>query len=273
MRPHRQVRRYDTRPIYSRRPSAPQRPGGGYHLPEIKVSWIKLAAAGVAVLLVLALLSRATKFERISFQGNNGVDARQLEKVASEGLRKQWFGRNTALINTSALGSYIEENEPGVKQAKVKRRLPNRLEVIIEERQPSLNWRSGNSTFLLDVDGTVIGRPTGVYAKLPTVIDTNNLPVKAGERVVTAAFVKFCSEFLAQLPAQAGLQPVESRIAETTSEIYVKTDKGYTLKLDTTRPPAGEMADLKAVLGELSRSRKQPAEYIDLRIPNKAYYK
>lgn len=225
-----------------------------------------------AVLAVLVLFSQATRLNQIKINGLSQLDAQHMQRVAAEGASKQWFGRNTLLISPGALSDYIKQAEPGVKQAQVKRSGLHSLSITVTERQPSLNWKSGDTVYLLDADGTVIGESKGAYVKLPTVIDGSNLPVKVGDRVAPQSFVAFASEF-SRRAGEAGVAVAQMTVPETTSELMVKTNKGYVLKLDTTRTVSGELGDLKAVLAELAKSRKTPSEYIDLRIEHKAYYK
>lgn len=277
MRPQRQVKRYQTRPSYGpayarRRDRRSKQTSWQQRLPRLRFSMVKWSAIGVVLLATLVLVSQATRLQEVKVSGNQALEAANVQQLAQQGIDKQWFGRNTLLLNGGALTAALEAAEPAIKSAEIKRRGFHAIEVVISERQPSLNWKTNGVSYLLDVDGTVIGLSTVAYAKLPTVVDTSNLPVKEGERVAPAAFVTFCSEFIKALP-QAGLQVAEVTVPETTSEIHIKTDKGFILKLDTTRPAAGELADLKAVQTELTRAKKTPAEYIDLRIEHKAYYK
>jgi cell division septal protein FtsQ len=241
-------------------------------VPEIKTGWIKLAAISAVTIGLLAFLGQATRLNTIRISGAKELDTGHLQRVAQEGASKQWFGRNALLLNTGALVTYIETAEPGVKSAQIKHRGFHTVEVVVTERQPSLNWKSNNILYLLDVDGTVIGPSKGSYVRLPTVTDSTNLPVKEGSIVAPASFVAFSGEFIRRLP-EAGLQASEAIVPETTSELNIKTQQGYMLKLDTTRNAGSELDDLKNVQRELAKAHKAPTQYIDLRIEHKAYYK
>ncbi len=270
MRPQRQVKRAGARPNYARRDQPVRRsaPRG----PRLKIGWVRPAIIALALVVIMGLVSSATRLQKITISGQQSLDGDHLTRVAEEGARRQWFGGNTLLLNTGALQNYIEQAEPGVRQAKVSRSGLHQARVVVNERQPSLNWKSGAALYLLDSDGTVIGESRGVYVKLPVVIDSNSLPVKVGDRVAPTAFVSFTTEFVGKL-AGLGLVATEITVPASTSELYIKTNQGYTLKLDTTRSAAGEIEDLQAVKKELARAKKLPADYIDLRIENKAYYK
>ncbi|HUC20505.1 MAG TPA: FtsQ-type POTRA domain-containing protein [Candidatus Polarisedimenticolaceae bacterium] len=268
----RHVNRANARPSYSRQSSSSSRP----QLPQLprvaRRFWIRLGIAGTGILLVLVLIARSTTLSAISVHGEAGIAEDRLTTLVKEGLQRQWLGRSLLLVNTSGLGDYLLEREPAIKSVRVSRKLPRTLVVTIIERQPSLNWKTAGNSYLLDANGTIIGPTAGEYAKLPTITDSNNLPVGAGDRVVPTAFVGFCRELVGLLPG-VGYQVSGMSVPASTSEVYVQTTNNITLKFDTTRPAGEEVADLKQVQLELKRAKKQPTQYIDLRIQHKAYYK
>jgi cell division septal protein FtsQ len=271
MRPQRQVRRSQTRPSYARRQSqSPRLPR--IKLPRLQLGWFRWLAIALVLFGLVSVFASSTSLKSVTIHGNQSLDSDHLQRVAREGARKQWFGSNTLFLNAGALQDYIEKAEPGVKTAKLHRSGLHGIDINVTERQPTLNWKTGGAVYLLDADGTVIGPSKGIYVKLPTVIDSNNLPVKVGDRVAPTTFITFTSQMVARLP-EAGLSATEISVPQTTSEVYIKTNKGYTLKLDTTRGVEGELADLKAVQAQLVKAKKAPVEYIDLRIEHKAYYK
>ena len=273
MRPQRQVRRSSTRPTYARRrPSAPKRPRQKLQLPAIKVTWVRLAAIIILVVLLFIGIGTLTSLKRITVRHNNALTTDHITNVARTALDKQWFGGNVILVNTSALAHSLEQADPGIKKASVHRSLFHGITIDITERQPTLNWKSGGTTYLLDADATAIGPTKGAYTTLPTVTDSSNLPVKTGDRVAPTSFVSFAADIAKLLPA-AGYVITDMTVPTTTSELNVRTSTGLVIKFDTTRPPGEQIADLQAVQKELAKAKKTPTEYIDLRIEHKAYYK
>ena len=259
------------RPSYSRQQSRRRRPVPNFSQ-VASGFWIRLAVVSTLILLALVLIARGTAVSTVKVEGNHLLPTSSLVELGQKGLKDQWFGRNVLLINTSGLGDYLLGHELGLKEVKVKRQLPHALVIKVTERQPSLNWKTNGVLYLLDADGTIIGPTGGSYAKLPIINDSNNLPVKTGDRVVPTAFVRFCQDLTSLLPG-AGQTISGFTIPASTSEVYVQTAKGITIKFDTTRPVGEEVDDLRQVLAELTKSKKSPAEYIDLRIEHKAYYK
>ncbi len=138
-------------------------------------------------------------------------------------------------------------------------------------KQPSLGWSTGNQIYVLDKDGTVIGVAAGSVS-FPVVYDGSNLPVAVGQRVASVHFVDFVSSIVPALAA-SGITVTRLDIKDTTFDLAAQTNKGYRLLFDTSRGAAEEVADLNAVQRLLVTQKRTPAEYIDLRIAGKAYYK
>ncbi len=181
----------------------------------------------------------------------------------------RWQQRNLLTLNGAALEDDLLKADPMIKTAETRRKWMNGISVEVVLKQPSLGWSSGNQAYLLDRDGSAIGQlPPGTG--LPVVIDGSNLPVELGSRVATARFVGFTGE-LAQALNALKLNPTRYEVKDTTLDLYVTTNKGYQLIFDTSRSAQDEVRDLQALLGFLNG--KVPAQYIDLRITGKAYYK
>jgi cell division septal protein FtsQ len=265
----RHVRRAGMRPSYTRRQPAPRRQ---LQLPRVRLVWVWLVATGLILFGVLFGLAQLTALKQVRIQGNNTLTTIHVAQLTHQGLSRQLFGHNLVLVDTAALAAYLQQTEPGIKQVSIQRHLPHTLVVAVVERQPALNWKTNGAIYLLDTNATVISATNATYAHLPTVTDSSNLPVKTGDRVAPTVFVSFCST-VAQLLPPAGYTIQDMTVPETTSEVYVQTTQGVLLKFDTTRPAGEEIADLKAVQVQLAAAHKTPTQYIDLRIPHKAYYK
>lgn len=181
-----------------------------------------------------------------------------------------WYG-NLLTLDPGGLASKLQQADPILKSVNVTRKLPHTITVTVSLKQPSLGWSTGNQAYLLDRDGTAIG-PLPAGSKLAVVTDGSNLPVKAGDRVASARFVAFVGELVPALAA-LGLPAAHLDVADTTQDLSIQTSKGYRLIFDTSRSVKDELFDLKAVLATLAIQKKTPAEYIDLRISGKAYYK
>lgn len=211
-------------------------------------------------------------WNNFSVQHVNVTTATRGDNVKAEAqlvLTKSLRQGNLLTLQTGKLASDLVALDPEIKSVDIQRSWPHGINLIVTQKQPAFGWSTGNQNYLLDRDGTVIGT-LAPGSQLPVVVDGSNLPVQKGKRVVTASFVTFCTELLSGLPT-AGLSSTGLRVQDTTFDLYVRTNKSYQLIFDTSRPAADEIADLKAV--QVAMAGKVPAQYIDMRILGKAYYK
>jgi cell division septal protein FtsQ len=171
-------------------------------------------------------------------------------------------------VNGVELEKAIRQRNYQIEQVRVERSLLGGLRVTIREQQATLQWRSGSSVFVLSGNGVAYAELSKVDGKLPAVEDSTNLPVKTGQKIVPSSFVGFVVKIKPQLDA-AGIKAEAISVSETTTEVSVKTNKGFIMKLDTTRSLESQVADYKAIAAK----KIVPKEYVDLRIAGKVFYK
>ncbi len=228
----------------------------------------RLLLLAAAVIVVIFILRQAFAITSVKVISNLRSPEITQEVHASLG---SWQQSNLLTMDAGTLESALQRLDPMIKSISVQRSWPHGVSVSVILKQPSLGWSSGNQTYLLDRDGTVISAlPAG--STLPVVVDGSNLPVKLGDRVTSSRFVDFTTSVTNGLPA-LGVKATTLAVKETTFDLYVNTNKGYQLVFDTTRPVAQQLADLKTILVSLAAQKRTAVEYIDLRIDGKAYYK
>jgi len=267
--PERRVVRQPGRPQYGR-PAPPPRQRRPVRVGQTtanlkRLPWRLISLIGGILLVVWFIWSI---FDIHTVKVTTPTQGDNVKSEVQSLLDKSMAQDNLLTLNTGKLTADLIALDPQLKAVEIQRSWPHGITVIVTQKQPALAWSTGNQNYLLDRDGTVIGSlPNG--STLPTVVDGSNLPVQKGQQVVTASFVTFCTELLADLP-QTGIGVTGLRVQDTTFDLYVQTNKGYQLIFDTTRPAADEVADLETV--EKTLAGKVPAQYIDMRIAGKAYY-
>ncbi len=259
----RQVRR--SQPIYGRKPDpirgrVKERRGG------------RLKLAMILIGLIVVGIGVEFRVRRVEVSGNAAVSTAELAASVKHSQRRHLLARNLVTINQGQIEKEILGENYRLKTVMISRHWPNGLAVSVTERQPSLGWRSGEVSYLVDTEGTIIGPITG-QSSLPVVVDTTNLPVKPGDRVAPTRFIDFTSELVRDFESTTGLKLTGLSVQQTTSELEAQTNQPYVIKFDTTRGVKAQLGELVAVLAELKASGKQPAERIDVRIERKAYYK
>ncbi|HVQ44988.1 MAG TPA: cell division protein FtsQ/DivIB [Candidatus Saccharimonadia bacterium] len=195
----------------------------------------------------------------------------EIESEVRKLVASRWQWGNLLTFDDGAFVSKLQQDDPLLRSVSVRRRWLHTIVVTATLKQPSLGWSTGNQTYVLDRDGTVIGTVVGAPA-FPVVYDGSNLPVQVGQKAVSAHFVAFAGQVVPALAA-TGIQVARLDIKDTTLDLAATTNKGYRLLFDTGREVPEELADLQAVQRLLVAQKRTPAEYIDLRIAGKAYYK
>jgi len=266
----RRVVRTSSRQVYGRvTRTAPPPPRQGNRGFQLGVTGRRFLILGILVALALWGLSQAFTISQVRVIAPD----RQADIKASAGrlLEGSWRQQSLLTLDNGALATGLQAADPSLRSVTVRREWPHGIVVTAAFKQPSLGWSSGNQQFLLDRDGTAIGLlPAG--SPLTVVVDDSNLPVKVGQRVAPTRFVTFAGDIVPALKGK-GIEVTGLEVRESTSELIVKTQAGYKLIMDTTRPVEEVMGDLGAILNLLATQKRVPAEYINLLVPGKGYYK
>ncbi len=223
----------------------------------------------IVIVASLLIIKQIFAIKTVTVKASSRIPEIQL--AATKAIAENWRQDNLITFNSDALAAKLRASDPMISSVAVRRQWPSGITLNVILKDPSIGWSSGNQSFDIDLDGTVIGAmPAG--SALPIVVDGSNLPVNPGQKVVSSKFVAYIQEIVPALTA-AGVKVTQLQVKDTTLDLYVTTDKGYYLILDTGRPASETISDLKQVITALAAQKRLPLEYIDLRIPNKAYYK
>lgn len=234
--------------------------------PKIPTRYVLFVIALVLILFGFYQIFAVTKIEIIAPSRQDQIHREAI--AIKEGSIRQG---NLATLSAGKFEGRLKAVDPLILNVEVRRRWPHTLRLTVNLKQPGLGWTTGNQRYLVDKDGTVIDM-LPAETSLPVVIDNSNLPVKVGQRVVTSKFVAFVADVSPKIVA-SGYKIAKIEVRETTIDLYVTTDKGYQLIFDTSRSAVDEIADLRGVQATLASQKRTPTAYIDLRIPNKAYWK
>jgi cell division protein FtsQ len=194
------------------------------------------------------------------------VTGAQLVSVAEIRDAAAINGLNIFWVRQEEVGHRLQAIS-AIQSARVTTVLPNRLEVRIAERAPVAVWQSGDSSYLVDVDGRVL-RAIDRPASLPMIRDVGTQPVQPGGTVDALALV---TTFRLQqlLPSVATLRPTEFEYSPETG-VTVVADTGARVRFGLNDDLDWKVAALVAVRRDLDR-RGQRAELIDLRFKDRPY--
>ena len=152
------------------------------------------------------------------------------------------------------------ERLPWVKEARVRCLLPNRVQIILQERKVAFVWQRGGRLWGVDEEGTLLPlsqAPEGVLQ----VKDLRPQPVEGGPGRELIASV---------LAVWEGLPEVRQLTYDPTYGLVFHSSEGYPVRLGQ-----GQIADKVAiwrVLEEELAARKIHPACVDVRYPSAPYY-
>ncbi len=238
-------------------------------LPAMSLLQRRLALLAALVVAALFGLSQLFAINTVVVKSSSRVG--EIKAEAEKLISASWKQRNLLSFDDADFVLKLQQADPLLRSVGVRRQWFHAIAVTAVLKQPSLGWSTGNQKYLLDRDGSAIGLLAS-GTTLPVVTDGSNLPVQIGQQVASPRFVAFCMQLVPALSA-SGMGVTGLSVKDTTLDLSVSVNKGYRLVFDTGRDVGEELADLKSVQALLAAQKKTPAEYIDLRIAGKAYYK
>ena len=139
-------------------------------------------------------------------------------------------------------------------------------------RSPVVYWQSGNMKAYVDSTGVVFERNilgTSVIA----VEDQTGIRASVGNSVISGRFLQFIGKVVGYFKENNLTVNKMILPASTTRQVLVSLDGvGYSIKMTVDRPAAGQVEDAVRAIRYLT-NRGVAAEYIDVRVSRRAFYK
>lgn len=253
---------------------------------RINRSWLGYTPsllAGIALVVCMvyvATLDTSPKIQSVS--GRHGKtlvqNASSYEDEAAEILARSILNRSKLLIDTDKVAEDLRAAFPELGDISVVVPLVSRRPIIeVRPTQPALIAASSEGAFIVDTEGRVLAKANEVDSSirdpLPIVRDESGLSIEQGKILLPKETVSFIREVAGQL--QAGKIEVESlTLPAVVNELHVRVaGKAYYVKFDIRGEGRGQAGTYLAVKERLEKDNKTPAEYIDVRVSEKAFYK
>jgi cell division septal protein FtsQ len=236
-----------------------------------------LFMGGVVYFLVY---SPVFKVEQIIIRGINEVDNLNAVQLAikkyTAGYKLWvWPKNNILFLSEENLGRFLTDNV-SVDDLKIKKRLFKTMEIEGQDRLPVFLWQEGEQKYYINKAGLVMAavEANNIKYNLPLISRSTTTVVIVGEKMIDEGDVSFIRTALDKI--DKGLK--EFKIIKTEVEDYKNrevsfyTDEGWRLIVDTEGELDKTLWDLAAFLKQETVDTKK-LEYIDIRIPNKIFYK
>jgi len=240
-------------------------------------SILALGVIGISVLMSLTLTSKP----RVSTVNNQASPYRSLEDyaVAADKLLSQDLRNKTKLtINTDKIETELRTQFPELGAAVL--RLPiigRQMNLVLSIDQPVLILATPTSSYVLDSTGTAVSDTNSInpdiLSRLTVVKDQSGLKIELGKQVITKETVTFIAEVIAQLKDK-NITISSLTLPTSANQLDIRTkDSAYYIKTDVAGSARLQMGSFLAVKEELERTGKTAAEYIDVRVEEKVFYK
>jgi hypothetical protein len=199
------------------------------------------------------------------------------ENFISQELSRSAFNKSKLTINTEPLEQTLQRQFPEVANAAVTLPLIGHRPIVsIAVSSPAFVLATSGGAYYVSPEGVPLVRVSDVQNPLKdiaTVSDTSGLPVTIGRQVLPSETVGFISTVIAQLNATETKFTSIALPLEANELQLQLADKPYIVRFNTTEDAQVQVGTLLAVKNRLEGSGEVPKEYIDIRVPERAYYK
>lgn len=219
---------------------------------------------------------------RVVIEQQPGIVQRDAS-VYESGVRAEWNKsfRNRTKFTTSTTQTRQEilDNYPELSDVRVQLPLVGRrATIVLVPAAPALQIQAQNGVFYVDVHGKALVDTSHVERvdSVPTVQDDTVLTVDPGKTVLPQSQVAYIVQLVTELKA-ADLEVQSLTLSDTSAnQLDIRlTGQKYYIKTQMETD-----SDVRQVVGAyLATSKKlesdgiRPGEYIDVRIPDKVFYK
>jgi cell division septal protein FtsQ len=249
--------------------------------------WVSLTVLIISIVVPLALLIWFTFFtDTFTVKAITVVDARPhitqavRERIEREitpqgdGARPLIFG-----VRTAGLEHDIVTDIPAIRSVHITRQLPGTIKALVQEKTPALLLLNKGQYYFVDAEGIAYEQASlhllpGVV--LPTVKNRDaSVEVSPGKPVLAPEFVSFVKTIETDLPSKVSAEVAEIRVPSLAArEVTFRLSNNWDIRFDTTRRADEQLRILETLLTHnISEEEKATLEYIDLRIPNRVYFK
>lgn len=249
------------------------------HSHDLRQHRRRLSGMFLAVLLVAAGLS-FTIYQSVAVPHAVASTTRQIDAdYYSQQIQRYLNGRPLerlrASLNTEHLAQYLQVNgSPEVLTINPDLSFDglgaSKIQLVM--RKPVVAWKTGSQDLYVDDKGVAFTRN---YYSEPTVkvVDKTGIVAKDNKVLASNRFLGFIGRVVGQMKANGYTVTEVTLPANTTRQVEVIVqDVGYPIKYSVDRP-VGEQAEDAARAIRYLTSKGIAAEYLDVRVSGKAFYK
>jgi hypothetical protein len=251
------------------------------------MSFLKQIPAIISLLAILATLFYITTLNsnpQIVIADNNSSvkflhSSYQYQQTIKSILNKSIFNKSKFTINSNAIAKQFESDYPEFSSATVIIPISgHRLELVLKVSAPILNLQNSTGYYLLNSEGTAIIKFNTIKdmnsTKLVTLIDQSNSKVYLGKSFISSDSINFIQNIIYQY-SKKGLMIQNMTLPNLPFEVDVQSrGESFTVKYNLLNSSSYQIGTYFSTEKYLKTNNlPMPSQYIDLRVPGKAFYK
>lgn len=239
---------------------------------ERRQKFLGMAKKGLLISMALLGIVFIASQQTISFDSSDL--SQEYADTANDYLAENPLGRFKFTFSEEEFSNYIINNNPEVGAVSVNMPIFGQASLTISERSPVFYWSTDQGTLLGDETGVVYrSADNQSELQIPTLKDNSPLSANKGDKVVSSSTLEYI-EALSQEFESKAVTVAHYQIPSSSREVYVfPRDKKYYIKISQDRSVVGQVDEASKTMKFLDKSNKQPKEYIDVRVIDKAYYR
>lgn len=252
---------FDKESSATARSAAPKRPWA--LLKALLRAAIILCSVSLGAFLAVSLYKHPMfTISEVNVQGTHRLAPAEL--VEHGGLA----GQNLlALSVESTEGALLKD--PWVQAVTIQRYLPNRVSIIIQEREPVAIWQTGNRRFLVGKDGAVL-EETFVPSDLPVIQAMEGNAPSPGD-TLDSSTIALTLTLLDLLPKELG-DPAKRFEYLSYGGLVVETQSGKRARFGDSSDFEWKLAVWKALLKQ-GQEQKLQVNHVDLRFGDRPFFR
>lgn len=250
------------------------------------VSYLKNMPMYISLILIFIsvyyLLTLSTKPQIIVLNNNAKtqlINKDVLQKKAESELKKSIFNRFKPMFNEEKLSAELTKLSPEITSLSITAgALKHNPQIRVEFSEPSIVLSTGSNLFVIGSDGKVLADITKSkegfsVSSLPLVIDLTNIEIKVRKIALTSAQVNYIQQIQFQTDRKQ-ITTSSMSILPGGSQLDVKySGLSYVVKYNLFEDARVSSGVFLATKEKLDKDGINPAEYIDVRVPERAYIK
>lgn len=180
-------------------------------------------------------------------------------------------------INTDSIASKLMKQFPELNGVSIVLPLTGRQPILeIRPSQSIIILSNSQGRYVINQQGNAIIKLNTVQLNkafnLPVVTDDSGLVVNLGNQVLPVDTIAFINTVIGQFKAK-NISIQSMTLADVPYELDVRVSgEPYFIKFNLQEDPLYEVGTYFATEKELTTLKATPSQYIDIRIPGKAYY-